>query len=230
MATVSNKRILAFGDSFTQGTDLSDHSEHKASRLVWPGLLADHFNWRFANQGLGGASNATIVRHFFHVWEYASVDKDRCYNPETDLFIFNWTWINRWEMFNKETNNWEIVRPTGSTNNDFHKIYYKHIHSEVWDKYESLKNILIVLTLLETKGFKYIATCIDPLIINSTHHYPDFIRPLLEEVKQRLTWFDGKGFYDWSKDKGFPISDTWHPLEEAHQAAFKYILNNHDFT
>jgi hypothetical protein len=38
-----------------------------------------------------------------------------------------------------------------------------------------------------------------------------------------LTQFDGKNFLEFSKQKGFLISETLHPLEAAHQAGFELI-------
>jgi hypothetical protein len=38
-----------------------------------------------------------------------------------------------------------------------------------------------------------------------------------------MTRFDNKNLLDWSKQQGFEISATMHPLEAAHQAAFELI-------
>jgi hypothetical protein len=38
-----------------------------------------------------------------------------------------------------------------------------------------------------------------------------------------MTRFQEKTFLEYSKEKGFPISETLHPLEPAHQAAFELI-------
>jgi hypothetical protein len=43
-----------------------------------------------------------------------------------------------------------------------------------------------------------------------------------------MTKFENKTFLDFSKEKGFPISETLHPLEPAHQAAFESIKSNLD--
>jgi hypothetical protein len=38
-----------------------------------------------------------------------------------------------------------------------------------------------------------------------------------------MTQFENKTFLEFSKQKGFAISPTLHPLEDAHQAAFELI-------
>ena len=45
----------------------------------------------------------------------------------------------------------------------------------------------------------------------------DLVRPYLHD-------FDGQDFLSWSRDQGFEISDTQHPLESAHQAAADFLL------
>ena len=39
-----------------------------------------------------------------------------------------------------------------------------------------------------------------------------------------MTTFEGLNFLDWSKTHGYPVTENWHPLEAAHQAAAEYIL------
>jgi hypothetical protein len=38
-----------------------------------------------------------------------------------------------------------------------------------------------------------------------------------------MTTFEDQTFLEWSKQKGFEISKSLHPLENAHQAAFELI-------
>jgi hypothetical protein len=38
-----------------------------------------------------------------------------------------------------------------------------------------------------------------------------------------MTKFEDKNFLEWSQVKGYPISNTLHPLEQAHLAAFDLI-------
>jgi hypothetical protein len=60
--------------------------------------------------------------------------------------------------------------------------------------------------------------------INPNWHDPRYLEVLQQKLKKYLVNFDGVNFLDWSKKNKFTISDSWHPLEEAHQAASEYWL------
>jgi len=205
-------RLISFGDSFTWGTDLPDCNDHQASQLTWPALLAKHLNLKYKCLAQPGSSNSSILRQILNTDIQSS-----------DLVIINWTWIDRWDFYNQTT--WETLRPD-TNDSPFYKFYYKYFQSELWDKFETLKNIQIAFSLVDN----YISTAVDPLVIDKSWHCPTYVNRLIDSVSQKIQWFDNKGFYHWAKDNNHAISDTWHPLEEAHQAAFEYILNNHAFT
>jgi hypothetical protein len=122
------------------------------------------------------------------------------------------------------------LRPTGTEKKKFSNIYYKYFQSELWDKLESLKSINLALELLDSKNIPYISTCVDSLLIDKKFHNPKYIDFLINNIYNKLLWFNSEGFYNWSKSNNFPISDSWHPLEKAHQMAFEYIINNYEFT
>jgi hypothetical protein len=210
-------RLIAFGDSFTWGTDLADSKPVSIpSQNTWPALLARHLGLEYICNAVEGASNKTIVREFFNY--YPNLKED-------DTVIINWTWIDRWDYYDGDK--WHILRPSENSSS-FHKIYYKYFQSELWDKFESLKDIVLVHNLLEKLNIKYYATCVDKLVIDKTFHNPVYVNSLIDEICNTLLWFDNKGFYQWAKDNNFKISETWHPLEEAHHAAFNYI--KHEIT
>jgi hypothetical protein len=213
-------RVVSFGDSFTYGNDLSDWQEEeigipgRPSYLTWPALLAKYLNLDYKCCASPGASNSTILRTIL------STDIKK-----TDLVIANWTWINRWDFYNG--NAWSTLRPSGTEDNPFYEHYYRYFQSELWDKFETLKNIQVAFSKFNNK---FISTAIDPLTIDKQWHCPEYVNNLINSIDTKLTWFDGKGFYQWAKDRDYPISDKWHPLEQAHQAAFEYIKDNCDFT
>ena len=47
---------------------------------------------------------------------------------------------------------------------------------------------------------------------------------LQNATRPYMTTFEGSNFLDWSKKHGFPMGQAQHPLEEAHAAAAKYLL------
>lgn len=220
------KRVISFGDSFTWGTDLKDcTAQHPDgfSKLTWPALISNYLNLPYHCYAIGGASNQGILRR---VLEYP-LDKN-------DLVIVNWTWSDRYEFFNLAHNpvisqtGWATIRPTCTSSNS--KLYYKHFHSELGDKFTTLQNMVTCLHYLQSIGCNFFMTSIDKNIIKRHMNSRLYTTRLLELVNNRLVWFNNEGFYQWAKDNDFPLSDTWHPLEEAHQAAFEYIRDNYDFT
>jgi hypothetical protein len=80
--------------------------------------------------------------------------------------------------------------------------------------------------ILNSRGIKFIMTLMDTTLfdeINSKWQDPRSISLLQKEIKPYITWFENQTFLNWAKQKGFPISETLHPLEDAHQAAFELI-------
>jgi hypothetical protein len=223
------KRVISFGDSFTWGSDLSDCEDMNPSvaldivldsysRKTWPALLAEHLGIEYQCKAFPGFSNSSIVRQILST-EILS----------TDLVIVNWTWIDRWDFYDNNNcyirKGWVTLSP-GDQKHEFFKPYYKYFQSELWDKYETLKNIQLAFGMLDN----FISTAVDPLTVDTQWHCPAYVKTLIDNVSPALTWFENKGFYDWAKDKNLPISDKLHPLEQAHQAAFEYIRDNYDFT
>jgi hypothetical protein len=239
------KYVGAFGDSFTWGTDLKDtlsneeyvkkygKRKHKKydpySKHTWPALLTKDLSIdlnNYINHSRPGYTNQSIARKFFKV---LCDEQDKL--NENMLVILNWTWINRWEFYDAEKDKWYMMRPSGSSKKELHNIYFKYMQSEVWDKWESLKSIALVHKTLKERNIKFIATCVDKLIIDKEYNAPNYVQSLQDEISRDLLWFDNKGFYDWAKENDFPISkEGGHPLEESHQAAFEYIKENCEFT
>jgi hypothetical protein len=221
------KRIVSFGDSFTWGTDLADCTQKPLtgfSHYTWPALLAKHLGISYECRALGGASNSNIVRRLI---------KRIPALKQTDLIILNWTYIDRWEYHNGTTDLWESLRPSGTESNEFHKYFYKYVHSQYWNLYESLKHIMFAHELLRNRGVNYLSTAMDKLLVERPFEdKPENLETsvLVDQVEPSLFWFDGLDFLSWSIENHFTLGATGHPIEEAHQAAFEYIRDNYDFT
>jgi len=225
-------KIIAFGDSFTWGSDMNDtfrfeeyykiykyhptcRYSNSYSRSTWQALLAKHLKIDYACYATEGCSNQTIVRTFFeHVHEIDS----------TDIVIINFTWRDRYDFLDSVTHKWENVRPTCTKDTSkFAEMYYKHIHNSYWDNIESLKAINLLIGYMKTHNIEYIVTCIDEMIYYDDIHVTPTITAMRHAYENDITWFNDVGFHQWSKDNKYPISEMWHPLEEAHQEAFNYI-------
>lgn len=235
---LSMAKVRAFGDSFTWGSDMGDtmrYFEWEAtpmewrqknpfsnlySRRTWQAKLAEHLGMEYKCYAKQGCSNQTIVRRFFK--ECPSFKPD-------DLIIVSFTWRNRYDFYNALTNEWETVRPTGTEDSRFFELYYKDIHSTLWDQVESLKAVNFITEYLKASGLNFIVTCIDDEIYRDPKCMSDPVVDSLTRLnEEHIKWFNGMGFHRWSGVNGYPISPMWHPLEEAHEAAFKYVLENWD--
>ena len=67
-------------------------------------------------------------------------------------------------------------------------------------------------------------TMLDDLLWCQQWHAPEFVRHLQQEVRSYIHDFEGHNFLDWSRNRGFEISSSEHPLEKAHAAAADYML------
>lgn len=225
-------KVISFGDSFTWGTDLADAMPAEEweqmpqkwksqnpfdtmySRKTWPALMAQHFDQDYICLAKPGCSNQTIVRKFFeniHLIE------------RKDTVVVNFTWRDRYDFYNDEKREWTTVRPSGTEDNEYHELYYKYLHCTMWDQVENLKAINLIMSWLDKNQSSYIVTCIDELIFDDPWYRTPLIETLQNQYVSDITWFEKKGFHQWAKDKGFAISEAWHPLEEAHAAAWEYI-------
>jgi hypothetical protein len=216
-------KLIAFGDSFTWGSELQDEvdaNSEKCSQYTWPALLAKEHNLNYICLARPGASNQTIMRTLLD--NIANLDKD-------DIVILNWTWINRWDFYNLQEEKWSTVRPASNEATEFDKLYYKYFQSELWDKLETLKSMYLANSILNSYGIKFVQTSIDDLVFNTEYHAPDYILALQNSLNNDILYFGNKGFYAWAKDNNFPMSKgVGHPLEKAHKEAYEHA--NKKFT
>lgn len=211
-------KLIAFGDSFTWGSELKDEVESNSrhySHYTWPALLAKENNQEYHCLAKPGAGNHTIARNVL-----ANLDTIN----SADTVIVNWTYIDRWDYYNLQDNKWHTVRPSSNTTTLFDRYYYKYFQSELWDKFESLKLFVLVYDMLNKLNIKLIMTCNDPLVFDTKFHAPKYITVLQDTIKDKIQYFEDRGFYRWAKFHKFPLGPkNSHPLEEAHQKAFEYI-------
>lgn len=84
---MTTRRLVTFGDSFTYGHYLPDHSTQS-----WPALLADKMNLEIVNMADPGASNIEILSALLTFNFNAN-----------DLVIVGWTFIERDMIFKKKS-------------------------------------------------------------------------------------------------------------------------------
>jgi hypothetical protein len=201
----------AFGDSFTFGSDLKDCTDSQHSRLTWPSLVASNLNLEYRCLAQGGVGNRfifnQILEHIHNDW----------------IFIINWTWIDRFDYTDSISRDWHTTRPS-LDNYKIDSFYYKNFHSEQMDKLNSLGFIYQTINLLEKYNKKYLMTYMDKLLLDSEFNSSKGIRLLQSECFPKLHSMSDMTFLEWAKFNNYPISESYHPLEPAHEKAAEYWL------
>ena len=207
--------VKSFGCSFIFGTDLPDQISTIPSNLTWPAVFSQHGHHHHLCHARGGTGNLAIADR---VLEEVARDV-------TALFIVGWTWIDRFDYID-ENQQWSTIRP--GSDSALAKAYYQELHSETRDKLASLFTIRTVIDSLKERDFPFIMTYMDELLFDRTYNTTPTITSLQDYVRPYMTQFEGKTFLDWSRSHGYPESDNWHPLEQAHAAAAELMLQAFD--
>lgn len=217
--------LAAFGDSFLYGSDLSDCPNNYTpggglhpSNLTWPALLAKHFQVEYQCYAMPGSGNQRILNDILNcVHNYGN----------SVIYIVNWTWMDRFDYFNKEfeyeLDKWHTTRPS-LDNHNIDTAYYKYLHSEELDKTMSLGHVYQAISALQSNNCKFVMTYMDGLLLDTVYHVPDNIKFLQHQVKKYLLDFEGRTFLDWAKHNHYSISSGLHPLDLAHKKAAEYWL------
>lgn len=142
-----------------------------------------------------------------------------------DVYMINWTFLNRWDYVHTNNNQWHSVRSWDT--HDRAKFYYRYFQAEYTDKLNNLIWINCATQALEAAGAKFCMTYMDPLLFDSRWNTSTGIVQLQQRVAPNLHLFDGLNFVEWSQHNRYPISEyLHHPLEQAHVAAADYLLNH----
>jgi hypothetical protein len=219
--------LKSFGCSIIFGTDLRDDNHGApyatSSQLTWPALLAKDLGYEYQCYARPGSGNLRILEK---ILTQASI------STSDDLFVVGWTWIDRFDytvdptgrdhVYDLSGNNlWKTLMPVNTDHRA--SVYYKDLHSEFRDKFTTLINIKIAVDALQQKNIPFIMTYMDELVFDTRWHTTVAVIDLQNYIRPYMTTFENKTFLDFSKEKGFPISETFHPLEAAHQAGFELI-------
>lgn len=225
---MSYKRVVAFGDSFTRGDELTDCPTQSVdnpiaySTKTWPTLIAKLLNCDYKCYALGGAGNQWIS------WQIASRIK------QDTLCIVNWTWFERFDYIDIETDFWRTTHPQHE--DKLNHYFYRNLDSDIWNLHRNLQQIHSTIFFLKQNNINFIMTCLDThynLTYNDmrsqgpgTIAWTNSISGLQEQVLPYIVDFEGMTFLEWSKHNSFELGPNGHPLEEAHAEAAKYI-NTH---
>lgn len=218
-------KLKSFGCSFIFGTDLADDGRDlpapTASRLTWPAHLAQHLGLEYECLARPGSGNLQIAeRVLSHLTD-----------PEPSFYVIGWTWIDRFDYTNDTITsnpqlarwfNWRTLMPVDTS--DLAQTYYRGLHSEYRDKLTTLMQIRLVTDTLIQRGHSFVMTYMDELMFDQRWNHTPAVLYLQQSIRPHMTQFEGQTFLDWSKSKGFAISSTLHPLEQAHKSAADLII------
>ena len=208
--------LTSFGCSFIFGNELSDDgwgTEYATpSHLTWTAHLSRHLGLNYNCLARPGSGNLQIL---------TAVLNAAAVNP-SEVFVIGWTWIDRFDYNIKNSERWQTIMPNDTT--ELAKTYYRDIHSQYRDKLITLMYIKLAIDTLKSKNIKFIMTYMDDLILDIKYHTPAHVLELQNYVKPHLTTFEDMSFLEWSRYHDYPVSDLWHPLEQAHKAGADYII------
>ena len=213
-------KLKSFGCSFIFGSDLPDIGNSYyayGSNFTWPALLAKQLNYDYRCYAKPSSGNLQILERLLN----------EATNDQSVIYVVQWSWIDRFDYIDERPENywpgtkWESIVP--ASNDNLAKTYYKHLHSQYQDKLLSLIYIKTAIDTMIEKQIPFIMTYIDDLIFETEWHSSPAIQELQEYIRPHMITFEDQTFLEWSRKKGFPISETHHPLEQAHSEAVKVL-------
>lgn len=226
--------IKSFGCSFIFGSELPDNMAAiengwdrvaRSSTQTWPALLAQHQGVNYQCYAVPGSGNLQILERLLN----------HCHGDPDDVYVIGWSWVDRFDYLdpNKHAYRatdpktpWATIMPIDNT--DLAKTYYKHLHSEYRDKLTSLIYIKTAIDTLQQKNCRFIMTFMDHILFKPEWEINPAITDLQNYIEPYMTTFEGKTFLEWSRSKGYPETDMWHPLEQAHARAAELLLSSSD--
>lgn len=216
-------KLKSFGCSFIYGNDLLDDNRAGGfatpSQLTWPAVIAKQLQVPYECFAKPGSGNLHILNQ---VLTHAAID-----HADT-VYVIGWTWTDRFDYtdaacaFYTGRDVWKTVCPVSTSPEAQH--YYRHLHSELRDKLTALIHISLAINVLTRNSIPFVMTYMDDIIMDRQWHVPLSVSSLQDQVRPHLHNFEGQNFLDWSRQQGFEISATLHPLEPAHAAAADHML------
>ena len=209
-------KLKSFGCSFTYGTDLYDCNiqDRCPSQITWPSLLAKSYDLEYECLAWPGIGNLQIMNE---ILTQASLN-------DPSVYVINWTWADRFDFLDPIKEHWCTLRPDGATQT--HQLYYRYFYNQYHTMLTNACYIKTTADILISRGIRFIMTLMDTTLFDEVDpgwQDPRSISLLQKEIKPYITWFENKTFLEFTKEKKFAISQTLHPLEDAHQAAFELI-------
>lgn len=234
--------LVAGGDSFIWGSELTDNSAIQYSKFTYPSLLAGDAGFEYSCAARPGNSNDAIARMIM-------LECEKQLNRGNEIVVLaTWTFITRFEFaftyaIDSPVVPWCSINPHGSGKADvqeFSDFFFKHVGlDDTYQQYNSLKAAVLLQTYLTQKNIPYMFTLADN---NACSRYKNLNNKNLSVLRDLIDWnnwfyfapatdihqtTDPRGFYQWACENKYKCGPNQHPLEEAHHEA--YLLMKEKF-
>jgi hypothetical protein len=176
-------------------------------------LTAKHLGLDYECYAAPGVGNLYILHQILQ-----EIDR------EPAIYFVTWSWIDRFDYLDSSDDRWQTLLPneTGAAAQN----YYRNLHSQYRDKLTNLIYIPTAIDALISRQQKFVMTAMDELLLETEWHCDSAVRRLQTHCEPHIKTFNGYSFLEWSRINGYPESDLWHPLDDAHRAAADYAIKN----
>ena len=207
------KRIVAYGDSFTYGHELSD-CKNCASNLTYAALVAQHYGLEYECRAVGAHANQGITREIVNS-EILS----------TDLAMVMWTFIDRKDFLFEGDIGWRSITANDVFGLPFATEYYRYIDTSLdYELYLTHKELVLVQTYLKSKQVPFLFLSATDTIYKSLEWNNRNLLYLLDRSKWAVP-FGEQGFWDWAKNQNLLVRNGYHSNEQAHRILADYIIS-----
>jgi hypothetical protein len=249
------KNIIAAGDSFTWGSDLTDSSTTVYSNNTWAALTASFTNSNYNCAAVPSASNNTIARRTIHfcenskikpwlvmvMWTYPHRLETITATIEPKLQHYdNFLTISAWHGFNldEKHKNWgamsEGQKSFFAKEHDlFEKIGLVNLSKTITDCvnndfyiFETVKSMALTKLYLEQKQINYyFLNACNNVNLKNIKTNDPYVETF-KNIAAQANWLDAPSFYNWAHINDYKIGFGNHPLEPAHQAYFEEFIKS----
>jgi hypothetical protein len=149
-------KLKSFGCSFTYGSNLSDCDipVFGPSQHTWPALLAQSLRIEYECYAYPGIGNLQIYQNVL----------DQVRLKDSNFFIINWTWLDRFDFIDPVQEHWHTLRPDGNTSE--HQLYYKHFYNQYHTMLTNASYISSTISILTQYNIKFIMTIMDETLFD----------------------------------------------------------------
>jgi len=238
---MENTTLIAAGDSFIFGNELSDDINGSTfSKLTHPALTADRLKLNYHCVARPGIGNKAIEKNVIEAVEQ--------YRNKNIFVLVSWTYPHRLDIKNR-SNNYLTITPHNIMKPevrfmqwdtmderrknlwlekyeeenkqgliDFGLSLYNYVHLDDYHNLESLRSYCLVKYYLESKNIPYCFFASTDLCLPNSFNSTDPLVNELKNVAKSAVWLnlDQRGFVQWSKDNNYKFGTSEHPLDQAH--------------